>query len=106
MFSSAQFRERDKRIGIEEKHRREIEDLDHKINNLRRSNNDIRKQLFDVVHRAERLAQGLGFDKCRRPWTCWSLEKAAEEAKAEVDRYSQQIEETVAELNVCKEKLL
>ncbi|TFK23899.1 hypothetical protein FA15DRAFT_687731 [Coprinopsis marcescibilis] len=59
VFSSAGMRDRDKRV--ESRHRQETGSLERKIENLRRSNDDTRKQLFDVVQRSDRLAQSLGF---------------------------------------------
>jgi phage-related tail protein len=59
VFSSANLKERDKRV--EERHRKELSALERKIENLRRSNDDTRRQLFDAIHRTERLANSLGF---------------------------------------------
>ena len=59
-FSSTALKERDKRLTAT--HAKEIQALERKIENLRRSNDDTRKQLFDCVQRTERLAHSLGFE--------------------------------------------
>ncbi|KAF6742803.1 DNA repair protein endonuclease SAE2/CtIP C-terminus-domain-containing protein [Ephemerocybe angulata] len=112
-FSSAQSRERDKRI--EEKHRKELQVLEARINNLRRSNDDIRKELFDVTHRARRLAECLGFPEVRDAQEALDmmlpdfdfkncvqrlqdLEAAAEDSKAAAKTYYHQLEEVRGQL--------
>ncbi|RXW22413.1 hypothetical protein EST38_g3440 [Candolleomyces aberdarensis] len=118
-FSSAQLRERDKRI--EEKHRQEIAALERKIENLRRSNDDTRKQLFDVVHRSERLAESLGysnvfeaqealdmmeagFDFKRCLQRLQELENAMNEANDEKELYSEQMADIAKELDASKQQ--
>ncbi|KAJ2916685.1 hypothetical protein MD484_g3749, partial [Candolleomyces efflorescens] len=118
-YSSAQLRERDKRI--EEKHRQETAALERKIDNLRRTNDDTRKQLYDVVHRSERLAESLGynnifeaqealdlmeagfsFKRCLQ--RLQELEKGMSEATDEKDLYSQQMSDLAKELEVLKQR--
>ena len=118
-FSSAQHRERDKRI--EEKHQQEIRALERKIEVIRRSNEDTRKQLFDVVQRAENFAHTLGYSNVLEAQealelmepgfnlrTCSermsSLEKALEQARDEAELYSQQVDEAIIELSEWKAK--
>lgn len=118
-YSSAQLRERDKRI--EEKHRQETAALERKIENLRRTNDDTRKQLFDVIHRSERLAESLGysnvfeaqealdlmeagfnFRRCLQ--RLQELEKQMSEATDEKELYSEQMLDIAKELNVLKQR--
>ena len=59
-FSSVHMRERDK--IIREKHDKELSALHSKVNRLRYSNDDLRKQIHDVEERARRLSNALGFE--------------------------------------------
>ncbi|TFK31532.1 DNA repair protein endonuclease SAE2/CtIP C-terminus-domain-containing protein [Crucibulum laeve] len=59
-FSSASMRERDK--VLTEKHRAELAVLEKKINNLKHTNDEARRSIFDVQNRMLRLVTRLGFE--------------------------------------------
>ncbi|KAK2463960.1 hypothetical protein APHAL10511_004011 [Amanita phalloides] len=61
-------RERDK--IIEEKHHKELQALQRKVEKLRWTNNDTLKQLFDMQARALRLANSLGFKDLAEAQVC------------------------------------
>ncbi|KAF4584900.1 hypothetical protein EYR40_001726 [Pleurotus pulmonarius] len=58
-FSSANLRARDK--IVEEKHQKELADIERKLTRCKATNDDLSRQLFDARHRGERLASLLGF---------------------------------------------
>lgn len=58
-FSSAQVRDRDK--ILEEKHRKELQIVERKVDKLKRAIDDVDKQKFDLQNRCNQLAQYLGF---------------------------------------------
>ncbi|KDQ23475.1 hypothetical protein PLEOSDRAFT_1114448 [Pleurotus ostreatus PC15] len=58
-FSSANLRVRDK--IVEEKHQKELADIERKLTRCKATNDDLLKQLFDARHRGEHLASLLGF---------------------------------------------
>jgi len=59
-FSSSLLRERDQKIL--EKHAREKSELELKIQRLKKVYDERSKELFDALHRGDRLARSIGFD--------------------------------------------
>ncbi|KAJ8453956.1 hypothetical protein ONZ45_g19496 [Pleurotus djamor] len=59
-FSGAALRTRDQRI--EEKHQKELANLERKLSRSKATNDDLMKQLYDSQHRGNRLATTLGFN--------------------------------------------
>ena len=119
-FSSSKARERDKRI--EDKHKKEIEALERKIENLRRTNDQTRKELWEARQGAQRLANCLGYhdlsevqqDLDMMPedfnfkastGRLQALEKDAEDSKADVEVYAQQLEEVEKKINEYQAKV-
>lgn len=58
-FSSAQMRDRGKLL--EEKHKKELEAVERKLEKLRRALSNADKEIFDLKNRGNQLAQSLGF---------------------------------------------
>lgn len=118
-FSSAQARERDKRV--EEKHKKDIEDLERKIQNLKRTNDQTRKELWEMKQGAHRLASCLGYQDLSEVQQDLDLMpedfnfrasigqlQALEEArdsKAEMEVHAQQLEEAKKKLKEYEEKV-
>jgi hypothetical protein len=59
-FSSSLLRERDQKIL--EKHAREKAELEFRIQKVKKVNDERAKELFDALHRGDRLARSIGFD--------------------------------------------
>jgi len=59
-FSSSLLRERDQKIL--EKHAREKSELELRIQRLKKVNDARSKELFDALHRGDRLAHSIGFE--------------------------------------------
>ncbi|KAF9443916.1 hypothetical protein P691DRAFT_778588 [Macrolepiota fuliginosa MF-IS2] len=58
-FSSAQMRDRDKLL--EEKHKKELEAVERKVERLRRACDNAEKEIFNLRNQGSQLAQSLGF---------------------------------------------
>lgn len=118
-FSSAQARERDKRI--EEKHKKEIQALERKVENLKRTNDNTRKELWEVRQGATRLAECLGYrelsevqqdlDMMSEEFNFRSyinrlqtLGDTADDSKAEVEVYARQLEEATKRIEELQRK--